>query len=185
MGNHDKNAVTWIFFSIWIGHYFYRSIIFPLRMGNNNSKIPISIIFSAIFFNSINGFINGYYLGNIGQYDASYIYQTNFIVGLIVCLIGFYVNFISDNMLIKLKALDDGYKIPHGNLYKYVSCPNYFGEMIEWLGFAIMTFSLPGLIFFIWTVANLLPRSRATHIWYKKTFKNYPDNRKIVIPFIY
>ena len=56
--------------------------------------------------------------------------------------------------------------------------------MLEWLGFAIMTFSLPAFIFFLWTVANLFPRAIATHKWYEKTFDNYPSKRKAIIPFI-
>ena len=57
--------------------------------------------------------------------------------------------------------------------------------MIEWLGFAVMTFSIPGFVFFIWTVANLLPRAIATHKWYKEKFDDYPSKRKILIPFIF
>ena len=182
--NLDKGFVTWMFFSLWIGHYTYRSIIFPFRMGENSSRIPIIIMLSAIFFNSINGFINGYYFSNIGYYHSQYLYNINFLLGLLVFIIGFYINFKSDNILIKLKLKNEGYQIPQGFMYKYISCPNYFGEMIEWLGFAIMTLSLPAFIFFIWTVANLFPRAIATHKWYLKTFKEYP-NRKAIIPFIY
>ena len=69
-------------------------------------------------------------------------------------------------------------------MYNYISCPNYFGEMIEWLGFSIMTLSLPALVFFIWTVANLFPRALATHNWYRKEFSEYPENRKAIIPYI-
>ncbi|MBT4969756.1 MAG: hypothetical protein HOM80_12185, partial [Bacteroidetes bacterium] len=76
------------------------------------------------------------------------------------------------------------YSIPFGKLFNYVSCPNHLGEIIEWAGFAVMTWSLPGLAFFIWTIINLLPRSLAHHKWYNKEFDNYPENRKAVIPFI-
>ena len=64
-GPIQKNIITWIFFSIWILHYIYRSIVFPLRMNKNNSKIPMAIILSAILFNSINGFTNGFYFSYI------------------------------------------------------------------------------------------------------------------------
>jgi hypothetical protein len=29
------------------------------------------------------------------------------------------------------------YKIPQGGLFRWLSCPNLVGEMIEWIGFAI------------------------------------------------
>ena len=77
-----------------------------------------------------------------------------------------------------------GYKIPHGGFFKYVSCPNYFGEIIEWFGYLIIAFSLPALSFVLWTGFNLIPRALNHHEWYKENFKNYPKNRKAVIPFI-
>ena len=181
--NNSNSKIVWVFLIIWILHYIYRSIIFPLRMSGNVSRIPIAVILSAVTFNTINGFTNGYYLG-ITKYNPQYYFEYNFIIGLSLILIGFYINFKADNTLISLKSKNEGYLIPKGNLYKYISCPNYFGEMIEWLGFAIMTLSLPALIFFIWTVANLFPRALATHKWYRNHFNNYPKDRKAIIPFI-
>ena len=78
-----------------------------------------------------------------------------------------------------------GYHIPKGFLFEKVSSPNYLGELIQWLGWAIMTWSLAGLVFFFWSLANLLPRATAHHRWYKETFDNYPDNRKILVPNIF
>ena len=64
------------------------------------------------------------------------------------------------------------------------SCPNHFSEIIEWSGFALMTWSLPGLAFAIWTLVNLLPRALHHHKWYQATFPDYPANRKALIPYI-
>ena len=50
----------------------------------------------------INGFINGYYLGNMFQYDNDYIYSIKFIFGLCLFLMGTIINLKSDNMLLKL-----------------------------------------------------------------------------------
>ena len=181
--NNLNSKIVWFFLLIWISHYTYRSIIFPLRMGNNTSRIPILVILSAVTFNTINGFTNGYYLG-ITKYPNQYYLEYNFIIGLILVVVGFYINFKADNTLISLKSKNKGYLIPKGNMYNYISCPNYFGEIIEWLGFSIMTLSFPAFIFFIWTIANLFPRALATHKWYQKEFKEYPKKRKAIIPFI-
>ena len=182
MGNTDK-SLAWLFFILWNLHYFNRSIIFPLRK-KHNSKCPILIIIFAIIFNIINGFINGYYFGNLQTYNLEYIYNLNFILGFLIFLLGALINIVSDNILLKLKKEDGEYKIPKGYLYKYISCPNYFGEIIEWGGFALMTWSIPGLIFFIWTTCNLFPRAISHHKWYKNNFKDYPNKRKAIIPFI-
>ena len=182
-GTIENKSIAWIFFILWSLHYFNRSIIFPLRK-KNDSFCPSIIVLFAVIFNLINGFINGYYLGNLQQYDLNYIYNFNFIVGIILFISGATINLISDHILLKLKGTDNCYKIPSGFLYNYISCPNYFGEIVEWIGFAMMTWSFPGLIFALWTFFNLAPRAISHHKWYKSNFDNYPKNRKAIIPFI-
>ena len=186
MGTSVKTPAMWIFFIIWIGHYFNRSFIYPLRQHNPKNRMPIAIVLSAIFFNIINGFTNGYYLGSIVSIEYNnYLFEANFIFGLFIFIIGLIINLKSDNILINLKKENKGYQIPNGFLYNYISCPNYFGEILEWVGFAIMTWCLPGLIFALWTMANLIPRASAHHIWYKNKFESYPRDRKAIIPFIF
>ena len=58
----------------------------------------------------------------------------------------------------------------------------YLGEIIEWVGWGTATWSLPSLVFAVWTVANLVPRSRSHHLWYKQRFSTYPFERKALIP---
>jgi 3-oxo-5-alpha-steroid 4-dehydrogenase 1 len=77
------------------------------------------------------------------------------------------------------------YYIPHGALFNYVSCPNYFGELLIWLGFAMLTFSLEGLTLFLMTFGNLCPRAIRYHRFYQEHFPNYPKNRKTLIPFVF
>jgi steroid 5-alpha reductase family enzyme len=108
-----------------------------------------------------------------------------FIVGISLFFVGFYINNKSDTYLIGLrKGKQKGYVIPREGLFNYVSCPNFFGELLEWLGFAIMTWSVAGLAFFLWTFFNLVPRALSHHRWYKSTFPDYPKDRKAVFPFI-
>jgi len=88
-------------------------------------------------------------------------------------------------MLLNLrKPGETGYKVPRGWLYEYVTCPNYLGEIIEWLGFALATWSLPGLAFALYTAANVGPRAFAHHRWYRERFPDYPKHRKVLIPFL-
>ena len=144
----------------------------------------MAIFLSAVFFNIINGFTNGYFLGYLAQYDFNYIYSLQFIIGLIVLLLGVVINVKSDNILIGIKKKHNDYQIPNGFMYKYISCPNYFGEIIEWVGFYIVTASAPALVFVFWTMCNLIPRAISNHNWYLNKFSDYPKNRKAVIPFL-
>lgn len=182
VGNNEMNSLSILLVSLWFIHYFNRVIIFPLRIKTKNKKMPISIAISAFFFNIFNGLFNGYYVGYIMNTQSAL--EPNVIVGIIIFLIGMFINVSSDNKLISLRKDSVGYKIPHGGFFKYVSCPNYFGEIIEWFGYLIIAFSLPALSFVLWTGFNLIPRALNHHEWYKENFKNYPKNRKAVIPFI-
>ena len=78
-----------------------------------------------------------------------------------------------------------GYSICNEGLYRWISCPNYFGEIIIWTGWALATWSLAGLAFAVWTFANLAPRARAHHIWYRRQFPDYPPERKSLLPGVW
>jgi steroid 5-alpha reductase family enzyme len=110
-----------------------------------------------------------------------------FIFGLALFFFGFVVNIQSDNILINLrKPGETGYKIPYGGFYRYVSCPNYFGEIMEWVGFAIMTWCIPGLIYMLWVALPLFAQAIEAHRWYNDKFGDeYPKNRKAIFPGIF
>lgn len=180
----NQNAVTYTLVAAFMIHYIHRTFIFPMRIRTKGKKMPVVIVVSGIIFNLANGFFLGYYFGRFAQYDIHYFTSVSFMAGISLFIIGMFINMKSDNMLIQLRKPDEtGYRLPTGWLFKYISCPNLFGEIIEWGGFAIMCWNLPALSFFVWTVANLLPRALAHHQWYKKSFSDYPAGRKAVIPF--
>jgi 3-oxo-5-alpha-steroid 4-dehydrogenase 1 len=186
IGNLGKNAISWIFFGFWILHYIHRVLIFPLNIKTKGKKMPVVIMFMAIFFNFVNGYINGYYLGSIKMFnEIDNVFIIRLIIGMLIFLSGLYINWHSDYYLLNLrKPGETDYKIPQKFMFKYVSCPNYFGEILEWTGFVTMTWSLPALAFLIWTAVNLIPRALSHHRWYKSNFEAYPINRKAIFPFI-
>ena len=182
IGPNELNPFSILLVSIWFIHYFNRVIVFPLRIKTKGKKMPISIALSAFFFNIFNGFFNGYYVGFI--MDQGSIYNYNVLIGIIIFICGMMINISSDNTLISLRKNSEGYKIPHGNFFNFVSCPNYMGEIIEWIGFSVIAISLPALSFTLWTFFNLVPRALNHHDWYLENFDNYPKKRKAVIPYI-
>ena len=62
-GPEEKDTLSWILIGLWLIHYINRVIIFPFRLKTKGKKIPVLIVISAIFFNLMNGFVNGYYIG--------------------------------------------------------------------------------------------------------------------------
>ena len=147
--------------------------------------MPLIIMLSAIFINIMNGFSFGYYFIHFADYPNDWLSDPGFIIGAILFFTGLYINWRADNILINLrKPGETNYKIPAGWLFNKVSCANLFGELIEWLGFAILCWNLPALTFLIWTAANLIPRALAHHKWYKERFIEYPPDRKAIIPYV-
>lgn len=185
-GKNEQTSANVLIISMFTFHYFNRSFIFPLRLKTTGKKMPLAIMFMGIVFNIVSGFTFGYYFGNLKVYENQWLTSPEFIIGTLIFVTGLIINWRSDALLIGLRKQDEtGYKIPYGGLFKYVSCPNLLGETIEWGGFAILTWSLPGLAFFVWTFANLIPRAIAHHRWYKQHFSDYPEGRKAVIPFLW
>lgn len=183
--SEEKNAVRIIFISAWLSHYLYRTFIYPFRQSGKNKPYPLILVLMAMVFNLLNGFANGYGVFHLKNYDLSWLYSWQFITGLVIFTAGFAVNKISDGKLRRLRpeGMKD-YVIPQGWLFIYVSSPHYFGEIVEWLGWAIMTWSLAGLAFFVFTFANLFPRGISAHKWYRANFPDYPSSRKAIIPFV-
>ena len=168
---------------LWLLHYANRTFVFPLRLKTAGKKMPVAIVLSAVFFNLVNAGLNGFYLSFYETYTNEDFTTWNFLAGLLIFLAGAFVNLKSDHMLISLRKPGEvGYKIPKGFLFEFVSCPNHFGELLQWGGFALMAWNLPAATFFVWTAANLIPRSLDHHQWYKEQFTDYPGDRKAIIP---
>jgi len=113
------------------------------------------------------------------------LYQWNVILGLSMFVIGWSINFNADGILRNLrKPGETAYKIPRGGMFEFVSGANFFGEIVEWIGYTIASWSIAGLSFAIFTIAAIAPRAIQHHKWYKQKFEDYPKNRKALIPFI-
>ncbi|WP_419163509.1 3-oxo-5-alpha-steroid 4-dehydrogenase [Candidatus Palauibacter sp.] len=132
------------------------------------------------------GDINARFISELGDYGLQWLADPRFLAGVGVFAAGFVLNIHSDNILLRLRksgeADGDGYSIPRGGAFRYVSCPNYLGELLEWGGWALATWSPGGLAFFTYTAANLIPRALGNHQWYRERFEGYPPNRKAVMP---
>lgn len=178
--------LSWIFFAFYVSHYVNRSLIFPWRTRTYGKQMPLVIALMAVGFNTVNGFFNGYYFSAFArEYSVDWLTDIRFILGLIIYASGAFLNWWSDQILIRLrKGGKKGYFIPMGGLFKRVSCPNFLGEIIQWTGFAVMTWSPAALVFALWTFYNLVPRALDHHRWYRQTFPDYPPERKAILPWI-
>ncbi len=194
-GGVTMNAPYWVFFLIFEFHYFQRSFVFPFLL-KGKSKMPFAIMLMSVVWNLINGYIQGYFLFHIAPNDPTYshLYTTawltdpRFIIGTLVFFTGWIINMHSDHVIRHLREPGDtNHYLPKKGLYKYVTSANYLGEITEWLGFAILTWSLAGLLFFWFSCCNLIPRANSIYHKYEEEFPNEFDRKKLkrIIPFIY
>lgn len=180
-----RNALTaWVFLLMWEAHYIHRAFIFPLGLRSAGRRMPLIVAGLALLFNAVNGYLNGRYLFTFsGGYPAGWLRDPRFVMGLVFFLTGCVINRQADRTLRHLRSPgESGYAIPYGGMYRWISCPNYFGEILEWSGWAIATWSPTGLAFVVWTAANLAPRARSHHIWYRERFADYPPERRALLP---
>ena len=180
---HTPATIMIILFLI---HNLHRSLVYPFMIRTKGKKMPVVIMLSAMLFNAVNGSLLGFWFSHLAHYPANWFLSPAFIMGCILFVAGMTINWTSDYQLIRLrKQHETDYKIPQTGLFKLLASPNLLGEIIEWGGFALLTWSLPALAFFVWTCANLVPRAIANRRWYRKQFPDYPSERNILIPYLW
>lgn len=175
---HFLKFKGWIYLIPYWCHYVHRQIIYPL-MTHSDNPLSLAIMASAFCFSSWNGIQQTISVVGYCEQPPNY-------YGLIVFVIGAAGNLWHDYELIGLRKQHGQYVVPQRGMFRWISCPNYLCEFVEWFGFAIFAhFSKASLAFLLFTIANLWPRAGAHHRWYQNRFPDFPRNRRVIIPFIY
>jgi hypothetical protein len=183
-GSHRFEVVPLVFLLLWQAHYVQRSFVYPFLL-RGGSRMPVTVVVLAIAFNVLNGSINARWVSQFGTYPLRWLTDPRFLVGVAVFVGGYALNLSADRTLRELRRPgESSYRIPYGRAYALVSCPNYLGEIVEWSGWALATWSPAGLAFAAYTVANLAPRAVANHRWYHDHFADYPPRRRALVPYL-
>lgn len=192
MGQNADQAVPLFFLAIWTLHYTNRALVTPLLMRPRSEQgtFDLSVVLLGWLTLILHSYLNATYFTTHGDYyQLTWFSDPRFVLGLIIYAGGLSLNIISDatlrNLRSKNPAADEArYKVPYGGGFKWVSCPQYLGEIIAFTGFAIMVWHLGALFVLAVTLANLIPRALHTHQWFQKNFADYPAERKAIIPFL-
>ncbi len=186
IGDRWTDPVAQIFLFLWLFHYIYRTLVYPFLIRARGKPVPVFVVGLGAVFNTVNGAVQGAFLFlGTPPHTTGWFTDGRFGLGLCLFLVGFFIHFRSDAILRRLRWTENAaYRIPHGLLYRWVSQPNYLGEMLQWVGWAALTWSLAGASFAVWTIANLLPRALSNHRWYQEQFEDYPEKRRAVLPYL-
>lgn len=194
---HGKNAaemVPLIFLGVWLVHYGNRGFIFPLLMrvaSGAKGTFGLLVVVAGWLVTTLHGYLNAVFISHLSTHlDAQWLTDPRFIIGMAIYLFGFVMNVHSDAIIRNLRSKAEVasgervYRIPRGGLFRYVTNPSYFTELVSFAGFAIATWSPGALFVLLVSAANLVPRAFQVHQWYLKKFEDYPSERKVLIPFI-
>ena len=196
--NAKKGPNSWapyVFLAIWARHYANRGWFFPLTIrvadgGTSSFALQNSLI--GMLFLTLHGYLNARMFTEFGEkYTPEYFKSKTFILGMLLYEVGFWITVHSEHVLKNLRPAGqvitaaNRYKIPYGGMFKYVTSPQYLGELMAWSGFVVLTGSPSALPVLLISLANLVPRSTQNQIWYLKKFDNYPKDRKALIPFLW
>jgi len=191
MGSRAGDIVPLFFLAIWIMHYSNRALITPMLMRvqpGSAASFSVGVIIAGWVTLLLHGYFNAAYLTEFGdQYTPDWFSDPRFQIGLLVYLAGFALNLHSDSILRNLRAKtpsadEPRYKIPYGGGFRWVTCPQYLGEIMSFTGFAIMTWNLGAVFVLAMTAGNLIPRALYTHRWFLKNFEDYPTERRAIFP---
>lgn len=185
-GENAWEPVPLILLCLWQAHYVQRTYVFPFLMRMKGKKSPLLTVTLAIAFNTVNASLNAIAVSHSPwSHDTAWLADPRFVVGVVLFGLGYAANRHSDWVLRTLRTPGEtGYKVPRGGLFRWVSCPNYLGEIVEWCGWALAAWSLAGLAFAAFSIANLAPRAVSHHRWYLETFADYPRRRRALIPWV-
>lgn len=177
-------AIQYVAFILYMAHFIKRELETVYVHEFGTMTMPRFNIFkNSIYYWGFAAFVSW----NVNKPWAHEIAPWHLYIGASVFVISALLNGLCH---LQLKALrtpgSSEWKMPSGGLFEYVTVPNYFCEIITWIGFNILTnFTIGGILFNIAGAYQMLEWAVERHKKYKKIFPNYPKSRKIIIPFIY
>ncbi len=193
-GQNAGNLVPMIFLGVWLVHYGNRGFVFPLLMRvakGSKGTFSLFIVLTGWLVTTLHGYLNAVFISHLGEHlTPEWLSDPRFIVGMAIYLCGFVLNIHSDAIIRNLRSKEEVesgekiYRIPEGGLFRYVTNPSYFTELVSFTGFAIATWSPGALFVLVVSAANLVPRAFQVHRWYQEKFPDYPAERKVLVPYI-
>lgn len=186
-------TTTLVLAGIWLLHYGNRGWFFPLAIRaapGARSSFSLMVMVMGMFVTAIHGYLHAMWFTEYGNHlTPEWLTDPRFVIGLAIYALGLFLILTSESVMRHLRppnppADAPRYRIPYGFGFRWVSNPQYLGEIIAWTGFAVLTWGLPGLMILLITASNLVPRALATHRWYREQFPDYPPERRALIPYV-
>lgn len=172
----------------WITHYAKRLLETLFVHRFSHATMPVKNLFrNCSYYWGFAAYV-AYHI-NHPLYTAPCLTQTYVaLAGWMLCELGnFSIHWLLRNLRpagsrerkIPLPTMD-----PLTMLFDRVSCPNYTYEVGVWIAFTFMTQCIPAGLFAFAGFYQMTVWALGKHRAYKKDFKDYPRDRKAIIPFV-
>lgn len=191
-------------------HYLYRALLSPLLNPSMSPIHPLIITagwsFQLLNALSLAGFLGGHAHTTTSSWHAAPHSSPRMALGLAIWAAGFAGTVWHDDALREVRraarrqqhqqraSAADGkeklgveklYVIPEAGLFRWVLCPHYLCEWVEWAGFWVMCGAgcVPARSFVVNEVASMLPRALQVRRWYVARFGEAKvAGRRAVLP---
>jgi 3-oxo-5-alpha-steroid 4-dehydrogenase 3 / polyprenol reductase len=136
---------------------------------------------------------DGFITGQLSKPSTSYNFTNILLVTStsILFLFFWYKQYETNMIFINLRKVSDGkvktesHLLPQGGWFNYVSSPHMLTEIAMYLTLYALLHENTSYIYCLsWVLSNQICNALLTHKWYLETFKDYPKERKAIIPFI-
>jgi len=165
-GSRTGSVVLVVFLLMLEAHYVHCAFVYPFTLVSTARPMPVLVVLFGILFNVVNMYLDGRYLFTYAAgYGVKWLSGWRFVGGALLFAAGYALNRYADTAL-RRERIASGLRYCRMErgifryIFRYICCPNYLGEIIVWIGWAIATWSLAGLSFAVWTAANLMPRAQ-------------------------
>ncbi len=184
---------------------------FPVATGDNNRRNYLLLAMGLYFFKSVISqfvFMNREYKWSEALTSALWLFisYATFVftagtikftagrtetAGIIVLLIGVIISLLSEYQRISwLSNLVNSGKLYKGGLFRLTRHINYFGEVIIFTGFALITksvwaYTIPVTLIIVFSMVNIPMQDKKLREKFGNEFDEYASHSKKMIPFLY
>jgi len=184
---NGREKLTALLLSVHFGKRVLESLFLHRYSGTMNGDFlaPVSTSYA------LTATLIAHQQRQIANYAGSVADQRMLLAGIVLNAVGQLGNLYHHWLLAAMRPTKGGaeesskYVVPSGGMFRYVTAPHYFFELLSWLGIAAVTQHLNSFLVVADMLSYLAGRSFATTRWYNAKFKNYPAERKHLIPFIF
>lgn len=176
---HAPNAALVLIFS---AHYVYRTLVYS-SIVSLHASVSVPRCALTFLYAIYSSYLQMRYVTQYATYDPDWLLGPAFTVGSGMWLGGLLVAIYADCAI--KRARSDGRRVMCGGVFDYITMPQYAGEMLAWMGFAVACWSVQGLSVALVSVAVLAPRAWRRHRWCVEHVPDFPAGRAVLVPFLW